>query len=111
MAKKYKYLDKTNLLRINYLSHHVLKYNRTLPDELIDALPDDKLFPITFTMLHEHRAGVACEPHVRCIINAPNQTGVMQTLILDVDMVIYNCLPEVEIPDAPTNSEEPVGAT
>jgi nitrite reductase/ring-hydroxylating ferredoxin subunit len=59
VPRKVKYLDKHYLQIINRISDKVQKYNRTLPDKLIDALPDDKFFPITFTMMHEHRAGVA----------------------------------------------------
>lgn len=109
MPRKYKYLDKENLQRINYLSLHVLKYNRAVREDVIDALPDDKLFPITFSMVHEHRAGVPCEPHVRCIIAARDSDGNPLQLILDMEAGIYNLLPEVEVPDLPKEPvEEPV---
>lgn len=108
MAKKYKYIDKHYLRIINHLSHDVLKYNRTLPDELIAALPDDTFFPIIFTLLHEHKAGVACEPHMRCIILTSPEEGQRQQLILDMEMGIFDRLPEVEVPD---NDTENVGAT
>jgi hypothetical protein len=101
VPSKYKYLDKALLTKINYLSDKVLKYNRTLPDEVIDALPDDKFFPITFTLLHEHRAGVPCEPHVRCIIAVPQIENVGRQLILDMEMGTYELLPDVELPDLP----------
>lgn len=106
MAKKYKYIDKDLLLKINHISDKVLKYNRTLPETVIDALPDDKLFPIVFTLLHEHKAGKPCDPHVRCIIAVPENVG--RQLILDVEMGMFELLPEVEIPD---NEENTVGAT
>lgn len=100
MSRKYKYLDKHYLKIINHVSDKVLKYNRTLPDDVIDALPDDKFFPITFTLPHEHRAGVQCEPHVRCIIAVPEkETQNMTQLILDMDLSIFDVLPEVELPD------------
>jgi hypothetical protein len=99
MTKTYKYLDKEYLKRINYLSHSVLKYNRTIPTEVIDELPDDKFFPIVFSMLHEHRAGVPCEPHVRCMIAVPRKNSEnMDQLLLDMDSGIYDALPTVEIP-------------
>lgn len=107
MTKKYKYLDKENLKRINYLSLHVLKYNRAIREDAIDDLEDDKLFPITFSMIHEHRAGVACEPHVRCIISGRNKQGVHQQMILDMEIGLFNLLPEVEVPE---NDPEPAGA-
>lgn len=108
MAKKYKYIDKHYLRIVNQLSHDVLKYNRTLPDELIAELPDDKFFPIIFTLLHEHKAGVACEPHVRCIIMTSDNEGHRNQLILDMEMGIFDRLPEVEIPE---NDSEQVSAT
>ena len=96
--RKIKYLDKQNLQRINYLSDKVLKYNRTLREDFVDSLPDDKFFPITFTMMHEHRAGVACEPHVRCMIAVPFNGGIEQ-VILDMESGLYDLLPEAELPD------------
>jgi hypothetical protein len=104
MGNKYKYLDKENLQKINYLSANVLKYNRAIRQEAIDDLEDDKLFPITFSMIHEHRAGVACEPHVRCIISARNKNGVLQQMILDMEMGLFNLLPEVEVPKTDNES-------
>jgi len=109
MPRKVKYLDKHYLKLINHISHNVLKYNRTLPESLIDALPDDKYFPIMFTMMHEHKAGVPCDPHVRCIIAVPRNTVPdMTQIILDMDSSIFDVLPEVELPD---HEEEPAGAT
>lgn len=105
MGNKYKYLDKHHLKQINHLSLHVLKYNRAIREDVIDALPEDKFFPITFTMLHEHRAGKPCEPHVRCIILTPGPENERQTLILDMEMGIFNLLPEVELPSRPDNEK------
>jgi len=112
MSTKYKYLDKHHLNQINHISENVLKYNRTIPQDVIDSLPDDRFFPITFTMLHEHRAGVACEPHVRCIIGARDKNDEPVTLILDIDSALFDVLPEVEIPDPdPKPETEEIGAT
>lgn len=110
MPRKCKYIDKTNLQRINYLAQHVLKYNRAIQDEVVDDLADDKFFPITFTMLHEHRAGVPCEPHVRCMILVQDREGNRKQLILDMESGIYDLLPEIELPEQPAEPtvEEPV---
>jgi hypothetical protein len=109
MGNKYKYLDKKYLRQINHISNDVLKYNRTLPDSVIDALPDDKFFPIVFTMLHEHKAGKPCDPHVRCIIAVPKNEALQMTqLILDMDAALFDVLPEVDLPD---NEEQTAGAT
>ena len=99
MGNKYKYIDKRYLKLVNHLSWHVLNYNRVIREETIDALPDDKFFPITFTLLHEHKAGKPCEPHVRCIIATPGPNGERQQLILDMEMGIYDLLPEIELPN------------
>jgi hypothetical protein len=121
--KTYKFVDKTILQRINHLAAHILKYNRAVPDEVIDALPDDKFYPISFAMVHEHRAGKPCEPHMRCIFLTPNRdTGDMQHLIIDVEMGLYDLLPSVnaeghmgpESPEAdngPATPPEPVAAS
>jgi hypothetical protein len=93
-GQKYKYLDKEFLNRINYLSREVMKYNRSLPQEFVDSLPDDRFYIITFTLLHEHIAGKPADPHVRCLIyggqDLPNP------MILDMEMGLYEMLPEVE---------------
>jgi len=112
MPRKVKYLDKNYLNQINHISTNVLKYNRTIPQSVIDALPEDKFFPIMFTMLHEHKAGKLCDPHMRCIIAVPvNETDddeklEMTQLILDMDYALFDALPEVDVPD---NEPEPVG--
>lgn len=109
MGNKYKYLDKEVLNNINHVSRDVIKYNRALPQNIIDALPDDKLFPINWCMLHEHIAGKAVEPHMRCMILVPilsspdRNAGRYQTLILDMEMGLFDLLPEVELPDTPVS--------
>jgi hypothetical protein len=111
MGNKYKYLDKGVLDKINHTSRDIIKFNRALPQEVIDALPADKFFPVIWSMLHEHIAGVAVEPHMRCIIAVPAETGPEGTrgrerLILDMEMGIYDLLPEVELPDGVVDSSK-----
>lgn len=98
MSHKCKYIDKQLLKKVNHLSLHVLKYNRAIREDVIDALPDDKFFPITFSMLHEHKMGKPCDPHVRCIIATPGPDETRQQLILDMEMGIFELLPEIEVP-------------
>ena len=114
MPNKYKYLDKEVLNNINRISRDVMRYNRSLPQNIIDALPDDKLFPISWCMMHEHIAGKVVEPHVRCMIIVPSLSGPegvtgRQTLILDMEMRLFDLLPDVELPDTPV-AETPVTA-
>lgn len=106
MPRKYKYIDKRNLQLVNHLALHVLKYNRAVREDVIDALPEDKLFPITFSMLHEHKAGQPCEPHIRCIIAVPNEDGAHTQLILDMEHGIFDLLPEIELPLSSDDSED-----
>lgn len=110
-TRKVKYIDKDLLAKINHVSHTIYKYNRTIIPEAIDALPDDKLFPVVFTMLHEHKAGEPCEPHVRVMFAVPtpgNDTGLMDRMLLDMDTAFFDMLPEVEVPDeTPSPEMEP----
>jgi hypothetical protein len=113
---KYKYLDKKYLNYINHLSRDIIKYNRSLQQELVDALPEDKLFPIMFTIIHEHIMGKSVEPHMRCMIavpaNAINEstefgfkTNSIDQVILDIEMGLFNLLPEVDLPDLPVKED------
>lgn len=111
MARKYKYLDKDILNKINYTSRDIMKFNRSLPQEVVDALPADKCFPIIWSMIHEHIAGRAVEPHVRCMIVVPSETGSegsqgRERLLLDMEMGLFDLLPEVELPDSVSDSSK-----
>lgn len=106
MTKKYKYLDKGFLNRINHLSRDVLHYNRSLPQALIDALPEERFYVITWSMLHEHIAGKQADPHVRCMIyGGPD---VPNPLILDMEMGLYDMLPEYEVREKENGETETV---
>ncbi len=95
MTQKYKYLDKGFLNRINRMSRDVLQYNRSLPQSLVDALPEERFYVITWSMLHEHIAGKPADPHMRCLIyGGPD---VPNPLILDMEMGLYEILPEYEV--------------
>jgi hypothetical protein len=78
-------LLKANLLAINR------GYNRTLSPELLAELPEDFIFPVSFSMIHEHAAGNSVDPHMRCIIiTGHNCKGVF----LDCDMSIFKQIKE-----------------
>ena len=111
MAKKYKYADKNMLHMANAVARDVMKFNRCVDQSVIDALPDDKFFPIIFTLLHEHRAGQPCEPHVRCMFATPLTMGLptihgRETILIDVAMNIYDVLPEVELPEEQVEKQD-----
>lgn len=94
MATKYKYLDKKILDQINRISRDVINYNRSLPQNVVDALPDNTLFVVTFSMLHEHIAGEPAEPHMRCMLYCGPER---ERLVLDMEMGLYQKLPEYEV--------------
>jgi|688.fasta_scaffold13431_19 hypothetical protein len=99
--KKYKVFDRRLLSHINESSIG-FKYNRTLDPAFIARLPEDKIFPVVFTMLHEHRAGKACEPHVRVMIAVPSvgeTAGLSDRLLLDVNMDLFDIIPEIGVPE------------
>lgn len=99
-TQKIKYVNKELLRRINNVSTH-FGYNRTLPDKIIDQLPDDKFYVVIPLLVHEHIAGKPADPHMRCRIYA----GEMHPwLILDIEMVMYEFIPEHEL-ETPENDD------
>jgi hypothetical protein len=101
---KYKYFDKKYLNLTNHIARDIVKYNRSVPQEIIDALPEDKFFPVVFSMVHEHIAGKIAEPHMRCMIVVPVKIGnddIMNRILVDVEMGIFDLLPEFEMPTQP----------
>jgi hypothetical protein len=68
-------------------------YNRQIPAEAAAKMPTDRLYPVMFSMLHEHIAGKAATPHVRCVIGLCSSGG---TCVLDVDADVFAALPEIE---------------
>lgn len=107
--RKYKYLDKELLDKINFISRDVLHYNRSLPQSLVDKLPAERFYIITWAMVHEHIAGKPADPHMRCMIyGGPD---VQNPLILDMEMGMYELLPDIEVPAEVENGEPEVAAT
>lgn len=106
--KKYKYLDKELLDSINFISRDVRHYNRSLPQSLVNKLPSERFYIITWAMLHEHIAGKAVDAHMRCLIyGGPD---VQNPLILDMEMGMYDLLPEIEVPAEVERGEPEVAA-
>jgi hypothetical protein len=66
-------------------------YNRQLSKAALAQFPTRTLFPVQFNMLHEHAAGEAVAPHIRCVI--PTDKGM---LMLDCDMELFAVLPEYD---------------
>jgi hypothetical protein len=67
-------------------------YNRQLNITMVKRhTKTTDLFPVSFSMLHEHAAGVRVDPHVRCIVqlNCMNQRITVQ---IDCDLALFNSL-------------------
>ena len=74
-------------------------YDRGLPDE--EALKKFTkeieggaldVFPVSFSMVHEHINGEAVDPHIRAVVITKDA----ETFTLDVDMELFNILPELD---------------
>lgn len=88
--KTYKVFTLNELVKANNIAKK-RNYNRQLVDEIAD-LPLDTIFPITFTMLHEHACGAKVDPHVRCMIGVPGGSA-----FIDCDFDLFNNLSEVTL--------------
>lgn len=88
--KTYKYFTLNELVAANKIAIN-RKYNRQLVDD-IKNLPKDTIFPITFTMIHEHANGVKVDPHVRCMIGVPGGSA-----FIDCDFDLFDILSEVTV--------------
>ncbi len=96
MTRFIKFFDKTTLIDAAVTAEE-RGYNRQLDWKQLEAeLDDDTVFPVAFSMLHEHAAGELVAPHVRTIIVLSDDGE--DRAMLDVDMAVFNGLPEVEVP-------------
>jgi len=76
------------LLAVNRMAEE-RGYNRVVKPAFLEQLPDE-LFVPWLTMLHEHKAGKACDPHVRCCFKHNDQH-----FTIDVVMTCWELLPTV----------------
>lgn len=96
-----KVFDKPSLVTANKLAER-LGYNRQIDPAYLDSVPEDQLWIVNFTMIHEHKAGNPTEPHIRCMMYPMKQVGENQwmadmvggPIILDVVPEVYERLPE-----------------
>ena len=81
------------------------EYNRRLiTEKLVPDLDPDGIHIIRDWMMHEHKAGVLCEPHVRCQVYLRMKgTYELTEGFLDIELERFN-----RLDDAPTSVE---GAT
>jgi hypothetical protein len=105
---KIKYCNKEMLDKINKRAI-VKNYNRAVRQDFIDALPDDVNFPITLCLPHEHAAGQLVEPHMRCrIMTGQSLFGPCNDVFVDVEMGMFELLPEAEVSAKAERSKSPV---
>ena len=57
------------LVRLNQISIR-RGYNRNLVDKFDINFDNEDLFTISPLIIHRHKNGQKCEPHVRCIVNS-----------------------------------------
>lgn len=62
-------------------------YNRVVRDEFLDSL-EDKFYIPRITLLHAHKAGKPCEPHVRCMFTFDGGA-----FFIDVEMGCWELVP------------------
>jgi hypothetical protein len=74
-------------------------FNRSLPNKkALKKFTKDieggelDVFPVSFSMVHEHINGKAADPHIRAVIITKDAEHVT----LDVDMDLFNILPEFD---------------
>lgn len=91
-----------------------LGYNRALDAEKLQTMPEDSLWAVTFTMMHEHKAGQPTDPHVRCMLHKIVAAGENEWRIDSASTPIFiDVIPEVFelLPDTETEKESaPVDA-
>lgn len=91
---KYRYFTVDQLVAANNVAEK-RNYNRQLEIDVLLSSPEvneDTVFPVTFTMIHEHACGCKVDPHVRCMIGVPEGVA-----FIDCDMEIYNNLSTAEV--------------
>lgn len=89
-----KFFKKDSLIKANRIAIE-RNYNRQIKPEYLASLPNNVLYPISFTMIHEHAQGKLVEPHIRCWVYIRES----EKVFIDCDMKIYQSLDSWEIPD------------
>src|SRR5262245_58237097 len=67
-------------------------YNRQLDPDALGGLDPNARFPIVFLLNHFYRAGVPCEPHIRCGVEVEGPSG--PVAFVDVPVEFFERLPK-----------------
>lgn len=91
------YFTKENLIEANDIA---IKrgYNRSLTKDI--ASVSDGFYPVVYSMLHEHAAGLKVDPHMRCVVNLGGFT-----VTIDCDLRLFKNLKTFENHKPQTDSE------
>jgi hypothetical protein len=90
-----KCFDKATLKRASHIAKK-RKYNRNVLPSFLKSLPEDKWFPVVFSMMHEHAQGQQVAAHIRCWVEYDTMGN---RFFIDCDMNIYKNLQSFEVPD------------
>ena len=73
----------TELVQLNRIS---IKegFNRTLTEDFKDHFSDNVRFELTPLLLHEHKSGWRCEPHIRYIVRSTDEKSTVLLGLLDL---------------------------
>lgn len=77
------------LKRVNTMAQ-VQGYTRVVDEDFLNRLPEEKFYAPKFALLHEHKAGKPCDPHVRCVFDNEGDY-----FMIDVEMGCWDMLPTV----------------
>lgn len=88
--RSHQYLRRSHLIEIADRADR-WDFNRQLDSKAVRTLPKGRgiVYPVSMTLPHEHRHGEPCEPHMRLVVDMPNDTA-----IVDVPLDYFNKLPE-----------------
>jgi hypothetical protein len=78
------------LKSVNHMAR-VMGFNSAVTPQFLETLDDNKFYMPVFTLLHEHKAGKSCEPHMRCVFREPEGM-----FTIDVEMGCWDLVPTVE---------------
>lgn len=84
-----RFFTKAHLIKANKIAIK-RKYNRAVFEHVLDALPNDKVYPVITKLPHHHKGGRPTETHMRVVV-VINEQG--QLVTIDCDMSLYRSLP------------------
>jgi hypothetical protein len=87
-----KYLTKETLEEVAKVGAEV-GYSRQVGTDMVDRLPSGGRFPVVMSMCHDRVQGRRGVPHMRALV----AVSLEETWQVDMDLDVFNSLPEVNI--------------